>query len=207
MGPQASETVLGLPGAGGCEGPHRSCPWELELGGGVLGVQPLFPPAPALPSGVRAWPADMGVGTWRGAPVVCARSSEVCAPPGTDQLFMQGRRTCGVKSLHLFTHPFTEQTPAGLLPGVAGPWNAALGGTDSSLILGKQEVTLEKTPLGPCPQRGPRLPRSSPASPQPQTAYGVFRPRGVGVGVSSRGLLEVGRHCPGTGHLRARVEA
>lgn len=62
---------------------------------------------------------------------------------------MQGRRTCGVISLHLFTDPFTEQTPAGLLPGVAGPWNAALGGTDSSLALGKQEVTLEKTPLGP----------------------------------------------------------
>ena len=43
-----------------------SSSWWLERGGSVLGVQLLFPPAPELPSGVRAWPADMGGGDLEG---------------------------------------------------------------------------------------------------------------------------------------------
>ena len=111
---------------------------------------------------------------------------------------MQGRRTCGVKSLHLFTHSFIEQTPVGFLPGVAGPWNAALGvagpwnaalgGTDSSVALGKQEMTLEKNPLGPCPQRRTRPqsqatpPQVAPRLPPAPDCIRGFKALGCGVG-------------------------
>lgn len=72
--PPQSSWIKGLRGCAGpswrgwCEGPHRTCPWELELMVGrgwwwssALGGQLRFPQPPALPTAVRAWPADVGM--------------------------------------------------------------------------------------------------------------------------------------------------
>lgn len=120
-----------------------------------------------------------------------------------------------------------ERTPVGLLPGMARPWNAALGGMDLTLDLeepgngsGEEQhfgafapvlapSTTLPTPgctpsarLHPQPQAVPLAPGCTP-SPRlhqlPQAAQGIFLPWGFGLGVRLQGLWEVRQHCPKSG--------